>query len=528
MTRWMASLVIIALTAGPAAADEIAVGAVTKIEEREIYVNLGAGKGLVTGAAIRLKRPVSLRHPVTRKAITDWVPLGSARLTAVGRQLSMAVLDADLVAQVRVGDRAEVYVVIAEAPQPERPLEPDYAAQPAEKLPEVDAETAAILALWRQMSGQPLDARIAAWERFLAANPRTRFAASLRDDIAELRRVRDSIRGGEAAFESPVLGGLGHSAPLHAAPGEAAPLAFLVEDPDTLSTAWLHYRKAGAISYKRALLSREGDLYLRGAIPSEVVDAPGVEYFVEVARTDGTIGTAIGTPQEPLQVQVDRPSIASAFAGGDGRSRATIRSSVLDFATFDARGGDRTDFFTMVEADFAYRVTGWLSAVRSGFGAVHGRGGFADRVYTEDTPAPAVGFNYGYAEVEVQHPDGRVGLALRGIGGVGREGFGLGVEGRLRVGDPDTTNVTLGSSRIAELGFLSELRLQVEAIHRMPLGFTVAVTDQPNEGDLGMLFAADVGWRVLDWLAPTVRVSYQARTVVHSGAGAGIGLVFGW
>jgi hypothetical protein len=527
VTRLLACVVILALAAGTAAADEIAVGAVTKIEEREIYVNLGAGRGLVTGASIRLKRPVSLRHPVTRKAITDWVPLGAARLTAVGRQLSMAVLDADLVAQVRVGDRVEVYVVIAEEPQ-ERPLEPDHAAPPEEKLPEVDPETAAILALWRQMSGQPVDARIAGWERFLAANPRSMFAASLREDIAELRRVRDAIRGADAAFESPVLGGLGHAAPEHAASGEAAPLAFLVEDPDTLSTAWLHYRKAGAISYKRALLAREGDLYLRGAIPAEVVDAPGVEYFVEVARTDGTIGTAVGTPKEPVQVQVDRPSIANAFVGGDGRSRATLRSSVLDFATFDARGGDRTDFFTMVEADFAYRVTGWLSAVRSGFGAVHGRGGFADRVYTEDTPAPAVGFNYGYAEVEVQHPGGRVGLALRGIGGVGREGFGLGVEGRLRVGDPDTTNVTLGSSRIAELGFLSELRLQVEAIRKAPLGFTVAVTDQPNEGDLGMLFAADVGWRVLEWLAPRVRVSYQARTVVHSGAGAGIGLVFGW
>ncbi len=525
--RIAGALLVLALAARPAAADEIAIGAVTKIEEREIYVNLGAGRGLVKGGAIRIKRPVALKHPVTRKTITDWVPLGSAKLTAVGRQLSMAVLDADLVAQVRVGDRAEVYVVIVET-QEEQPLEPEYAAQPEEKLPEVDPETAAILGLWRQMSGQPLDARIAAWERFLAANPRTKFAASLREDIAELRRVRDAIRGGEAAFESPVLGGLDHAAPEHAAPGESAALAFLVEDPDTLSTAWLHYRKAGAISYKRALLAREGDLYLRGAIPAEVVDAPGVEYFVEVARTDGTIGTAVGTPQEPMQVQVERPSIATAFAGGDGRSRATIRSSVLDFATFDARGGDRTDFFTMVEADFAYRVTGWLSAVRSGFGAVHGRGGFADRVYTDDTPAPIVGFNYGYGEVEVQHPSQRVGLALRGIGGVGREGFGLGVEGRLRVGDPDTTNVTLGSSRIAELGFLSELRLQVEAIHRTPLGFTVAVTDQPNEGDLGMLFAADVGWRLLDWLAPTVRLSYQARTVIHSGAGAGIGLVFGW
>ena len=92
----------------PARADQIASGLVTKVVEQEIYINLGSGRGLVAGAPIRLKRPVKLRHPITRALVDDWVPLGSARLKQVGQQLSMAVLDGDLAAQVRVGDQAEI------------------------------------------------------------------------------------------------------------------------------------------------------------------------------------------------------------------------------------------------------------------------------------------------------------------------------------------------------------------------------------------------------------------------------------
>jgi hypothetical protein len=34
--------------------------------------------------------------------------------------------------------------------------------------------------------------------------------------------------------------------------------------------------------------------------------------------------------------------------------------------------------------------------------------------------------------------------------------------------------------------------------------------------------------RTLGWFQPTIRLSYQARTVVHSGLGLGLGLVFDW
>jgi hypothetical protein len=529
VTRRSALLVTalaIPLGSAPARADEIAAGLVTRVIEREIYINLGSGRGLAVGAPVRLKRPVRLKHPVSRAPVDDWVPLGSARLAQVGGQLSMALVASDLASQIRIGDRVEIYLTGA-VPEPPAAA-PPAAAPPREELPAVDPATEEILALWAAMSGQSLDARIASWERYLAKRPQSPHAAAIRADLAELRRLRDLVRSPDDTLETEALGGIAHRAPRHAASGEAAPLAFLIEDEGGLSSAWLHYRRRGEASYKRALLERDGDLYLRGSIPAEVMTAPGVEYFVEIATAGGKVGTAVGRPEAPIEVEVERPSIASAFTGAPSRSSVTVRGSYLDFATFDGRSGERTDRFFMTEADFAYRVSSWLSAVRAGFGSVQGEGGFADQRYDEENRPEKVGFNYGYAEVELHPRRSPVGLALRALSGVGQEGFGLGGEARLRVGDPDGTHVSLGGSRIAELGFLSDLRLQLASIPRAPIGLTVAVTDQPNQGDLGMLFATDIGWRALPWLAPTLRLSYQARTVVHSGIGAGFGLVFGW
>ncbi len=519
-------LLVAAHPAGDASADQIAAGLVTKVIEQEIYINLGSGRGLVVGSPVRLKRPVRLKHPLSRALVDDWVPLGSARIRQVGGQLSMALLDGDLAGQVRVGDRVEIYVEGAAAEPPAEA--PPAGAPPAEDLPQVDPATEEILTLWSSMAGQWLDARIAGWERYLARHPDSPHGKAIREDLAELRRLRDLMRSPDDTLETEEIGGIAHSAPRHAAAGEPAPLAFLIEDESGLSSAWLHYRRRGEASYKRALLRRDGDLYLRGSIPAEAVSAPGVEYFVEVATAGGQVGTAVGRPDKPIEVEVERPSIASAFTGAPSRSSVSVRGSYLDFATFDDRSGERTDRFFMTEADFAYRVSSWLTAVRAGFGSVQGEGGFADERYDESHRPDKVGFNYGYAEVELQPRRSPLGLALRAVSGVGQEGFGVGGEARLRVGDPDGTHVTLGGSRIAELGFLSDLRLQVATIPRAPIGFTVAVTDQPNEGDLGMLFATDLGWRALPWLVPTLRLSYQARTVVHSGVGAGLGLVFGW
>jgi hypothetical protein len=119
-------------------------------------------------------------------------------------------------------------------------------------------------------------------------------------------------------------------------------------------------------------------------------------------------------------------------------------------------------------------------------------------------------------------------LLLRGIAGQGKDGLGFGAEGKVRLGDEEGTNLIFGASTVSGVGFVSELKFQWMAFPRFPLGLGIAVGDQPTQGDLGVRFSADLGVRVASWLTPTLQVSYQGRSLEHSGMGAGLGLVFDW
>ena len=145
-------------------------------------------------------------------------------------------------------------------------------------------------------------------------------------------------------------------------------------------------------------------------------------------------------------------------------------------------------------------------------------------------PAPTVGFQYGYVEAELRTTDYLVplGFALRFIAGVGNDGFGAGVAGRIRIGDADRTNLSGSASGVAELGFVTDLRLETWPSLKVPVGISVGVTDQPGGGDLGVRLATDLGWQARRWVRPTVRLSWQGRTATHAGLGGGLGLVFDW
>lgn len=521
------ALVLAAGAPSTAAADEIAVGVVVKVDAREIFVNLGTNKGIVDGAELRLKRPITLRHPVTRALVKDWLPLGSATVTSAGDSLAMAVLDSALRAQIAVGDVAEIYVERAEAVAPPKPP-PPVDDRP---VPTVDAETAELLQVWRSVSGQSLDRRINAWEGWLSAHGDSTHAAAIRADLEALRAQREA-----ATPRRPTPGAasvtLAHLGPSRAEAGRDLPLVFVIDDPKTIISASLHYRRRGDATYDRVLLRREGDIYLRGAIPGDAVGDPGVEYFVEAAVPRGASGAAFASPSLPAQVEVaPPPTVVQKFAGRLGHTRMSIMASYLDFANLDDRAGDRTDQFYLGEIDVLYRIDRVLWGVRAGFGSYGGKGGRANQTWTEAQPAPTVGFQYGYAEMELRLPVTKgppLGLAGRVYAGVSEEGLGLGFAGRVRIGDPDAANLSAGVSAVETLGFYSDLRLETWPEPRLPVGISVGVTDQPGSGDLGAKLSADVGWRALSWLQPTLRLSWQGRTAVHSGVGAGLGLVFDW
>jgi hypothetical protein len=531
MRIFLAAALALALAAAPAPAradDEIVQGSVVKIELREIYVNLGAGQGVVGGTPIRLKRPIKLRHPVTRAAIEDWLPVGSATVTQAGTALSRAVVG-ELVTAIRVGDIAEVLVSRAPARPPAPPTGPVPPAPPAPPAPPpVDPATREVLELFAAQSGQPLDARIAAWARYLSTHPESPYAASIRADLDALEQLREQLGPASEAQSAGSIETVDHEVPGPTDEGAAFPVVFVLARPERVASAYLHFRSRDRRTYRRELLTREHDIYLRGVVPAEVVRAPGVEYFVEVATPSGEAGLALGSPEEPVRVAVRPPPLLDRLGDGDeaGRTTVTIGGEYLDFATHDQRTGDRRDRMASAAIGVSYEIGEVVQRVGVGMGAIGGSGGFADLTWSDMLAAPEAGLRYGRADVELGQP--KIAAGLSWFAGVGKRGFGMGVEARGRVGARRGTNLELLAQRLPELGWLASARLGARPARDLLLGLSVGATDQPNRGDTAAKLVTELAWIGLPWLVLRVQGSWQGRSADHGGFGGGAAAEVTW
>jgi hypothetical protein len=378
-------------------------------------------------------------------------------------------------------------------------------------------------------SGASLDARIAAWERFQSAHADSPYADAIEADLVQLRSLRETIAPDAAGVGDELHVGFGHHAPTRTEPGVAVPLVLVIDHPEQVASGWLHYRTAGARTYRRTLMRREHGIYLRGAIPAEAVTAGAVEYFVEATTPEGTGGAVAGAPARPNRVEIDKATIADGFDEDRGRTELTLSVVYLDFANLDRRSGNRTDREVFAEADVKYHTRGAIRSIGAGYGVFAGEGGADARwMPGAGNPPPKTGFNYGYAEVEVG-AGRRLPLALAGrvMAGVGKTGFEVGFEVRGRVGDDRGTNLTALARNIAEIGFLSELRLETWPREKLPIGVAVGVLDQPAGDDLGVRLGVDAGY-VIGPVAPTLKVSWQGRSINHGGIGGGLALAFRW
>ena len=516
----MRAALVIALVVAPAAAraeDEVARGAVVKIEAQEIYVSLGRDKGIAAGAALRIKRAVSLHHPVTHALVEDWIPVASAKVTDAGSVMSRAVVGGT-VSDIQVGDIAEVLI---DRPEP--------AASAAEQQ-NVDPATAEVLGVFAAQVGRPIDERIAAWEQYLSTRGASPYAAAIRRELDELHTLRDQLQPPKSPRQG-VIASVDHEAMKVATAGAAIPLVFVLDHPERVASAYLHYRPRGAKSYRSVLLVREHDIYLRGAVPGDIVSAPGVDYFVEVSNPQGRSGLALGSPQVPVEVDVAKAPLLDKFGAVPGRSSVKVAFDYLDFGNLDRRGGDRTDRQEHATVDFTYRLPGPVESVGVGYGVYAGQGGYADSVWDATNTVPRSAFHYGYADIELGgHADDGVHYSVGGqlIAGVGREGFGMGGEGRLRIGERESTNLQLIARTLDRVGFLSEVRLGTRPADQVLVGVSVGATNQPTEGDVGVQLGTEVELLASESMSLLVRGSWQGRSINHGGLGGGAGVGFRW
>src|SRR5262245_41932144 len=269
------------------------------------------------------------------------------------------------------------------------------------------------------------------------------------------------------------------------------------------------------------LLVREHDIYLRGTLPADVVTQPGLDYFVEVSTPQGRTGLALGSPSEPIAIDVAKPTLLERFTSLPGRSSVKLTADYLDFATFDRRSGDRTDRMYSANVDFTYRLDSAIESLGVGYGVYIGRGGFADAVWDGTMELPKSGFHYGYADIEVGGRLDGVHLAGGGqlIAGVGRDGFGMGAEGRVRVGDRDNTNLAIIGRTISQVGFISDVKLTARPAQLLLVGISVGATDQPNRGDVGVKLGTELEILAIKNVSMILRGSWQGRTTTHGGIG---------
>jgi hypothetical protein len=446
-------------------------------------------------------------------------------VTQAGAVMSRAIVG-ELVGAVKVGDIAEVLV---DRPDTKGPA-PRPAPPPVPQGPQVDPVTAEVLGLFAAQVGQPIEARIAAWERYLSMRASSPYAEGIRRDLDALHVLREELNPRAAAQSSDTIVNVAHSSAKSAVAGTQIPVVFVLKEPERVASAYLHYRPSGARTYRSVLLVREHDIYLRGTLPAEVVKTPGLDYFVEVSTPDGGSGLAIGSPREPIAIAVAKPTVLDRFGSAPGRSSVKIAFDYLDFATFDRRAGDRTDRMVSANVDFTYRLDSYIESLGVGYGVYAGSGGFANQVWTDTMQVQRTGFHYGYADIEAGGDLEGTHVSVGGqvLAGVGKGGYGGGGEGRVRVGDRDGTNLAVIGRTVSSVGWLSDIRFGARPAQSVMIGISVGATDQPHKGDVAVKLGTELEVVAIKNMSLILRGSWQGRSTSHGGIGGGAGMGFYW
>ncbi|MGE5182414.1 MAG: hypothetical protein ACM31C_10150 [Acidobacteriota bacterium] len=565
----MRALVILCMLASVAHADP----AVLALDGKDIYVELGAKDGVGAGSELELLHEIVATDPVTKKPLRDHFALGTLTVVKAGDHVCVARGDDELAKRVLPGDH--VRLVSAKRTFVDPWVERVAASQlspPAAPVPGAPAIDHAQLAraAWQDTLGQPPEARITRWQQLLVADPTTPYAKAIHTEIESLDKqiaARDAAlaraRSAAPAAQSPRVADLVRQldggdalllvAPIdHSVPDRPIELAFVARSPAELAHAWLYVRHAGEPGYRRIELQRDGDAYLRGTIDREVVRAPSVEWYVEVTtRGDHETAPAIGSQQAPEVIEV-QPVITDPPPQPD-RSHVDLH---VDYVDWTGKLSAGYDHYYEAEADFTYRFLEPVYAVRLGFGTLSGVGGpkayvkndgclDADGMYR----CTAVTFSYVYMEIEHRLAK-NVALMLRPqFGSLTTNAMqtstnpcdqpdaeaqgcrfltGFGLRGRLRLGEEAGTNLVLGAGFARGVGTLLEAAYHWLPNEQVPVQITVQVTDQPVIEDFGVRLIGDVGLRKLKWFYPSLRASYQARDIHHTGVSGGLAMNFDW
>lgn len=543
----------------------IALGTMGTVLERQgnaIVVDLGADHGVSTSAVLEVYDVVA----------DNVFPIGKATVVRYGAQLSELTLDAlspDKQAKVSAGD------CVNASSNPSGMVDPWKAYRhPQLSRPVTAHEADALIDGFTRTAGKPLPDQIELWGELQQQLGNDRLTEVVGRYLDWLRASRDRFereiartvteqaerqRKALAVLEPGVQGQpLMLRAATLAYEGQEIPIAVVVLDPRVVAwvtsqpgvQAWLYVRDRASAGFQRTPLARDGDFYLRGAIPARAVRSPRVEYFVEVHGPEDTNErVSLGDEEHPLSTDiVDDPARPRARAR-PGRTRVRLYADYVDFDGF----ANDFDQYAQTEADFCYEFGAAIHRLCVGFGSMSGRGGPKDAIDLGECASSAsdecrkVTFSYLYTELEFALSEQYAVLVRPVFGARSTEALGapdamecagegvlgdvcrtLGLRAHVRVGNANQTNLRLGVGLTANLGTQFEAAFDWNVIEKVPITLSTQVTDQPVREDFGIRILADVGFRATPWFFPSARLSVQARDANHTGISGGLGTTFRW
>lgn len=526
-------------------------------EEGNLVIDIGARVGASAGDAGELWRPVQMRHPVTKRVVEDRYRIGTVRLSDALQVMSFAHVEGDVRQEPRPGD-----IVVMRVAPPEALLAPS----PAKKTETAvggprDHDADAVVALVESSRGKDLGARIDSLEAWLRTNPRNRYSTSLGEELRLLKRLasrptgepstaanfggseRDASAAAMPSAPPPVVGPVpGYEEPRvqRFIPPDsafsAAPLDFGIDVTGVHKGVVLHSRHAGEVGYQSTLMRPAGADFWVATIDGDRMRAPGLDYFIEIVRSDGVAVPAVAGPDAPLHVVVrDAPKPAPAI-----RHRSTA-SAYTDYADYNRLHGNDRAWQTEGFLGMRFNEIG-LRALRTGFGVYRGVGGSVADLDVGGLSPRQVGLTYGYLEGEagISPTVSIVGRAALGLGDTGISGGG---QLHLRIGSDLDTNLMIGGEVLGGIGLRGIGQMAFFPQSRFPSLVRIEVTNQPggdvapdaaslgestNRSDIAARVILQGGYRILPPLVVFARLSYQGRTIVHAGPGIGGGATFEW
>jgi hypothetical protein len=516
-------------------------GRVLAVQGNDVILDLSEAQGLAPAGAVELWRPLKLKHPVTGKVVEDRFRIGLLSVRQVRPHMSLATAEGTLDRPPEPGD-----IVIARVVRPREVAQapvavPRAAANTPPALAMEDSDAQALSRLFTELQGAAPQARIDAYGRFTEEHPNNRFVAALQEQAQQLRSLLGAK--GKAPAASPVPGLAHHQRPRLALVGD--PLSIGVELDRPAPGVVMHYKNSKAETFQSLAAQTAAPRFFVATVPGSAVQLDGLEYFIEVVDGSGQARPVVGTSEDPIDV----PTRSDWDYEPPHRPTATAQF-VADYADYNRLKANDQDY--RLEADFGLRLADTkLRALRSGFGVYRGVGGTLVDLDQLGKSPRKVGLTYGYLEAEYAFRES-VSVIARTLLGLDDNGVSGGLQGHLRIGSDQGTNVTIGGEILGTIGVRGITQLTIAPLSMFPIILRSEVGNQPagvivqngevrpqnanasventstGQSDVGVRGIAQVGYRILPDLVLSVRGSYQGRNIKHSGPGFGGGVLYSW